>query len=345
MSKNPKINLASSFGEAIEAQDRSQLKQKVKELELELEKNTKEILSIKISAISPNPDQPRQSFYVVNSLVDSLKKHGQKQPIVLVEKGEGKKIIFDGECRWRAAKILGWETLKAIIIPYDPETFDSDVLIAATQRNNLNSLDLAEALAQKIISKMPELKVEDVVRQLNTLVKRVKRQGKTELLLSENWEELNLSPIEALICETIFFYDWNPLSINSNKFPLLKLPEEIKQAIREQGLKDHSASAIAKIDHLKIKQIKEKEARILRKKLIQEALTEKWTRTRAGERVREEIEQLSPSNKPVRVQQDLDNCYKAIKAIPLDSLSTDEKESLLAVVSELTKQLQNSLNR
>ncbi len=122
---------------------------------------------------------------------------------------------------------------------------------------------------------------------------------------------------------------------------MLKLPEDIKQAIRNQGLKDHSATAIARINPFKIKEINEKEAKSIRKKLIKKAVAEQWTRTIAAIRVREEIAKLSSTKKPLEleVKPELDNCYKAIKALSVDSLSVEEKEDLLKCLSELVKQL------
>ena len=339
MSKKSNIDLAATFGEVITTTNNDKLEDRIQELEKLLEAKTWEVLLVNIDEVFPNEKQPRKSFYVVEELAASLKKHGLKQPIILIER-DNQKIIFDGECRWRAAQKLGWTEIKAIIIPYNQKTFDDDVLISATQRNNLNSLDLAEAIVEKIAIKIPKLKREDVVRKLSTLTKRIKRQKKVKELLEEDWEQLDLSEEEIKISEIIIYYGWNPITIDANKFPLLKLPKDLKQAIRDKGLTDHCATAIAKINHFKIKEITEQKAKSIRKKLVEEALKNNWSKSKVTTAVNEQIEKIRPSEVVEKNQQKLNNYYKAVKALSVETLSVDEKKELLTEVLKLVNQLQ-----
>ncbi len=339
MRKNPKINLVGTFSNAIEVKKNDKLQDRIQELETKLQKGKGEIISVKIDEIFPNKNQPRKSFYVVDELAESLEKHRLKQPIILIEV-DNKKIIFDGECRWRAAKKIGWTEIDSIIVPYDKNTFDDDVLISSTHRNNLNSLDLAEAIVKKIKQKLPKLTAEDIARKLDTLIRRIKRQKKTSELLREEWEDLELAEDEITIAETILFYGWNPISINTNKFPLLKIPSDLKKAIRNKGLKDHSATAIAKINHLKINEIDEQKAVSLRKKITNEAIKNNWTTTQVKAEVRKVIEEINPSESVGENQKILNNCYKAVRAVPLDKLSKEERKELLSEILKLANQLQ-----
>jgi ParB family transcriptional regulator, chromosome partitioning protein len=73
---------------------------------------------VKIEAIEPN----RRCICSVDSmeqLVDSIRKEGQIEPIKVWFTGECFRII-DGEKRWRACKILGLSTVKAIILEMLP---------------------------------------------------------------------------------------------------------------------------------------------------------------------------------------------------------------------------------
>jgi ParB family chromosome partitioning protein len=67
--------------------------------------------------IYPNPDQPRKSFTEeVEAMALSLQQEGQLDPVILFEDG----MLFDGECRWRASKVLEWEMLEAVL-PLGPK--------------------------------------------------------------------------------------------------------------------------------------------------------------------------------------------------------------------------------
>lgn len=73
-------------------------------------------MKIPTDAILPNPDQPRRNFDAValRELADSLKSTGLIQPIV-VEEVDGNYVLLDGERRWRAARMLGWTEIEAVI--------------------------------------------------------------------------------------------------------------------------------------------------------------------------------------------------------------------------------------
>ena len=62
-------------------------------------------MTIAVSEIRPNPDQPRRHFSddKLNELAASIAKHGVIQPIVVRPFNDGYQIVA-GERRWRAAQ-------------------------------------------------------------------------------------------------------------------------------------------------------------------------------------------------------------------------------------------------
>ena len=101
---------------------------------------------IAVSAIKPNPDQPRRHFAAdsLSELAASIKRHGIVQPIVLRPKGKGYQIVA-GERRWRAAQKAQLHQIPAIIRDYsDGETLEI-ALIENIQRKDLNPIEEAEA--------------------------------------------------------------------------------------------------------------------------------------------------------------------------------------------------------
>lgn len=72
---------------------------------------------VPVSAIDPDPNQPRKTFTqeYIEGLAESLKLNKQRQAITLIRKADGRFQIKEGERRWRAAQIAGLDYLKAII--------------------------------------------------------------------------------------------------------------------------------------------------------------------------------------------------------------------------------------
>lgn len=73
---------------------------------------------VSIKDIVPDPGNLREVFdeEEIRALADNLLEIGQTDPIQVFERQDGTFDLFDGERRWRAAKLAGMTELKAIII-------------------------------------------------------------------------------------------------------------------------------------------------------------------------------------------------------------------------------------
>ncbi len=107
------------------------------------------IIEVDLDQVSPNPDQPRKTFKEesIQELAVSIDKHGLIQPITIKQKKEGDYILVAGERRFRAHQILQRKTIAAILTTGN---VDEIALIENIQREDINSLDTAEALSQMI---------------------------------------------------------------------------------------------------------------------------------------------------------------------------------------------------
>lgn len=106
------------------------------------------IVEIDLDNLIPNPDQPRKSFdeEVLRELASSIDKHGLIQPITIKKNPTGDNyILVAGERRYRAHKLLGKTTIPAIVTE---GAADEIALIENLQREDLNPIDTAEALAK-----------------------------------------------------------------------------------------------------------------------------------------------------------------------------------------------------
>ncbi len=118
-------------------------------IEALIPKNTesKPITEIDIVDIMPNSDQPRKSFdkEKLNELVESIRKKGVIQPILVYKDGR-RYIIIAGERRWRAAGLAGLKKIPAVIKDITSEKERLELaIIENIQREDLNSVELAKA--------------------------------------------------------------------------------------------------------------------------------------------------------------------------------------------------------
>ena len=104
------------------------------------------ILEIPLKDIRPNPFQPRKTFdeEALLELSESIKNDGLLQPIVVNEDLDGY-ILIAGERRLRASKLAKLKTIRSIIISSDDEKMRKLALIENIQREELNSIELAQA--------------------------------------------------------------------------------------------------------------------------------------------------------------------------------------------------------
>ncbi len=97
-----------------------------------------------ITAISPNPFQPRRSFDDAGlaELAASIAASGLLQPVIVRSVGSRFELIA-GERRWRAAQRLGWSKISAVVRDYDDRTVLTLALIENLQRDDLSAIDAA----------------------------------------------------------------------------------------------------------------------------------------------------------------------------------------------------------
>lgn len=104
------------------------------------------VLELDLKNIRPNPYQPRKFFddNALQELSESIKSDGLLQPIVVTEDLDGY-IIIAGERRFRASRLAKLKTIRAVVQNSDEQRMRKFALIENIQREDLNSLELANA--------------------------------------------------------------------------------------------------------------------------------------------------------------------------------------------------------
>lgn len=115
------------------------------------EQNPDLVDQIEISKISPNPFQPRKRFddEALSELSQSISEHGLIQPIIVIKKDSGY-VLIAGERRLRATKMLGAETIKAIVVNLGDKNLRELALIENIQREDLSPIELANSYKELI---------------------------------------------------------------------------------------------------------------------------------------------------------------------------------------------------
>jgi ParB family chromosome partitioning protein len=158
-----------------------------------------------VHRISLNPDNPRSALGDLTDLAGSLKTHGQKQAITVMNRDAYVKanpelqvelepdtthVVVDGSSRLAAAREAGLDTLKVMVSDDQgstPEELLESALVANIHRQDLEELDEARAL-QRLL---------EIHGSQRALAKRLHRsQG----WVSQRLALLNLTPeLQALI--------------------------------------------------------------------------------------------------------------------------------------------------
>ncbi len=109
------------------------------------------IIELSLKDIRPNPFQPRKTFdeESLTELSESIKNDGLLQPIVVSQDIDGY-VLIAGERRVRASKLAKLKSIRAIVVISDDKKMQKSAIIENIQREELNSIELAQAYNELI---------------------------------------------------------------------------------------------------------------------------------------------------------------------------------------------------
>jgi ParB family chromosome partitioning protein len=110
---------------------------------------TRGLVNISIERLTPNPNQPRKTFYeeTITELAESIREQGLLSPIIVRPDGNKYQIIA-GERRYKAAQQAGLKEVPALIRKVSDGEARIISLIENIQREDLNDIDRASALRE-----------------------------------------------------------------------------------------------------------------------------------------------------------------------------------------------------
>ncbi|MBP9839318.1 MAG: ParB/RepB/Spo0J family partition protein [Proteobacteria bacterium] len=130
-----------------------------------------------LSEIDVDPDQPRRSFEpeALSELAASIKEYGVLSPVLVRVTAGGTFRLIAGERRYRASKLLGLDTIPAIIDTEDSEekSILAKQLVENIQRQDLASMEKATAISQ--LKDKYNWSIREIAKHLGTSKSMVQR--------------------------------------------------------------------------------------------------------------------------------------------------------------------------
>ena len=239
--------------------------------------------TVPIGKILLSKHQPRRYFdpEKLAQLTQSVKEHGILEPLLVRPSGSSYELIA-GERRYRAAQTVGLTEVPVVIREFDDRQALQVALIENLQRDDLNPVEETEGILQLLTIDL-NATTEEVVSVLNQAA-NAKKRG---IDLTDNVIR-QVKAIESLLSTVGRF---NAESFRANRLPLLNLPDEVLEALREGKLEFTKARAIARV--------KDEEQR---SKLLKQAIAKNLSLNEIKAAIKELAPEPEPTPEKVMVQ-------------------------------------------
>ncbi len=275
---------------------------------------------IPIEKIQLPSQQPRRYFDSdkLEQLTQSVKEHGILEPLLVRLLPDNKYELVAGERRYRAATAAELVEVPVVVKQLTDSEALQLALVENLQREDLNPVEETEGILQ-LLSLQLEIETTEVVSLLYQM------QNATAGKITDN--VISNSEIESVNKIFTSLSKMNRESFTANRLPLLKLPQDILEPIRQGKIEYTKAKALASL--------KEESAR---KELMAEAIA----KSLSLREIKERIKAVKPQPQKEEIFNRLDNAYKQVKKskklIRENSRKRKKLESLLAQLEKLFEQ-------
>ncbi len=272
--------------------------------------------TVKIEAIVLPASQPRRYFdpQKLEQLTQSVKAHGILENLLVrpLKNKEGSYELVAGERRYRAAKAAELKEVPVTIRELSDEEALSIALVENLQREDLNPVEETEGIVTLLgiqLQESPEAIISLLHRMDNEQKKKV-----TNNVIGNSEKQKIESIFEGL------GQNWQ--SFVNNRLPLLKLPDELLEALRQGNIAYTKAKAISGV----------KDA-AARKQLLENAISNSLSLSQ----IRELIKELKPVQQQSELKTRFDATYKQVKQSKEFWQDPKKKKKLESLLSQLEK--------
>jgi len=272
-----------------------------------------EVQQVALSSIHLDRGQPRKHFAEValENLSQSIKQHGVLEPVLLRSRGDGYELIA-GERRVRAAQRAGLDTIPALILELDDAQALEVAIIENLQREDLNPLEETDALL-KLLAIRLELSLDETLAILRLLYDESRGRSGNNVISKKQCEIID--GVFRLVGR------FTVISFYSNRVPLLKLPEDLLEAMRD-----------GQLDYTKARELGKVQDEETRRKLLEIVMEEKWSLKTLREAI---AQRRTVQSSTVDEDERLKRIKKRLSSRQLAKLSERHKQQLDRLLREL----------
>jgi ParB family transcriptional regulator, chromosome partitioning protein len=267
----------------------------------------------------PKKEQPRRYFAPdkMAQLITSIEAHGILEPLIVRPLANGDYELVAGERRLRAAKEIGLTEVPIVVRNFTDEQAFEVALLENLQRDDLNPIDETEGLLYLLCQTL-ECSKDEVVSLLNRAANAKRRS--VDLTDDESGQ---IEIIDHLFQKVGRL---NRESFRTNRLPLLNLPDDVLQVLRQGEMEYTKAKVISKLE--------DKKQRIA---LMKEAIAKNWSLTQIKQRI------LDLGNMPVKsIGKQLQESLSSLSKSKVTAWQDEKKQKAIAkLISELQKILQD----
>lgn len=200
---------------------------------------------ISVGAISLPSQQPRRYFdpEKLEQLVLSIREHGILEPLLVRPLQQGGYELVAGERRYRAAQKAGLTEVPVVVRELSNEEALQLSLVENLQREDLNPVEETEGILQLLalrlgcsVSAVPPL-----LYQMKNSIDRNAELRNNIVPHSESQEQQQIQSVFHGLCSM------NWVSFTTHRLPLLNLPGELLEALRQGKIAYTKAIAIARL--------------------------------------------------------------------------------------------------
>ena len=272
--------------------------------------------AIAISKIRLPAKQPRRFFdpEKLEQLAESIKHHGILEPILVRSLPKGQYELVAGERRYRAAQLAGLKEVPVVVRELSDQEASQLALIENLQREDLNPIEETEGVLDLLTLKL-QCSQDEILDSLTQMATAQKKGAELSGNVSRRVEAI------AKILESTV--GLTPESFRTSRLPLLRLPADVLEVLRQGKLEYTKARTIARL--------KDDQAR---QQLLQEAIAQNLSLTR----IREQLKDLtSTAAKEATVSDRLVSVSRKVKQGLNDPKKQRRLEKLLRELESLVE--------
>ncbi|KYC34622.1 chromosome partitioning protein ParB [Scytonema hofmannii PCC 7110] len=256
--------------------------------------------------------QPRRYFdpSAMQALFESVKRDGILMPLLVRPVGNKYELVA-GERRYKAAQEVGLTEVPATIREMSESQAVQYALVENLQREDLNPLEETESILQLLA-----LRLGCNYSEVPPLLYRMENEAKGKITRNVSGNE-SASTVEQVFTE-LGRMNWQ--SFVRTRLPLLKLPDNILEALRTGRIEYTKALAIAKVSSDSDRQ---------------EILDTAVDYSLSLNEIREKVKALQPPAESGEIQKLLESTYKKVKKSKVWE-NPDKQERLKSLLAELS---------